>query len=198
MRFENSNCGSHLTKEENTMHMKNIKTGMLATLAMMLSATMALAQEPAAQQAPAPQEAPAAQQAPAPQEAPAAHPEAQPQEAAPAPSNDPGDVIANYFMAMSDLVAQNIDNPTVLTEKFAAYLRDNEKAMREASKKFDAKMGSLKTTEAEVYRETVQRKITPQLNKLISLLIDFSSRYPTEAAKLDSMLKVDAKYTYQQ
>lgn len=198
MRFENSNCGSHLTKEENTMHMKNIKTGMLATLAMMLSATMALAQEPAAQQAPAPQEAPAAQEAPAPQEAPAAHPEAQPQEAAPAPSNDPGDVIANYFMAMSDLVAQNIDNPTVLTEKFAAYLRDNEKAMREASKKFDAKMGSLKTTEAEVYRETVQRKITPQLNKLISLLIDFSSRYPTEAAKLDSMLKVDAKYTYQQ
>ena len=196
MRFENSNCGSHLTKEENTMHMKNIKTGMLATLAMMLSATMALAQEPAAQQAPAPQ-APA-QQDPAPQEAPAAHPEAQPQEAAPAPSNDPGDVIANYFMAMSDLVAQNIDNPTVLTEKFAAYLRDNEKAMREASKKFDAKMGSLKTTEAEVYRETVQRKITPQLNKLISLLIDFSSRYPTEAAKLDSMLKVDAKYTYQQ
>ena len=192
MRFENSNCGSHLTKEENTMHMKNIKTGMLATLAMMLSATMALAQEPAAQQAPA------AQEAPAPQEAPAAHPEAQPQEAAPAPSNDPGDVIANYFMAMSDLVAQNIDNPTVLTEKFAAYLRDNEKAMREASKKFDAKMGSLKTTEAEVYRETVQRKITPQLNKLISLLIDFSSRYPTEAAKLDSMLKVDAKYTYQQ
>ena len=186
MRFENSNCGSHLTKEENTMHMKNIKTGMLATLAMMLSATMALAQEPATQQAPAPQEAPAA------------HPEAQPQEAAPAPSNDPGDVIANYFMAMSDLVAQNIDNPTVLTEKFAAYLRDNEKAMREASKKFDAKMGSLKTTEAEVYRETVQRKITPQLNKLISLLIDFSSRYPTEAAKLDSMLKVDAKYTYQQ
>ena len=197
MRFENSNCGSHLTKEENTMHMKNIKTGMLATLAMMLSATMALAQEPAAQQDPAPQ-APAAQQAPAPQEAPAAHPEAQPQEAAPAPSNDPGDVIANYFMAMSDLVAQNIDNPTVLTEKFAAYLRDNENAMREASKKFDAKMGSLKTTEAEVYRETVQRKITPQLNKLISLLIDFSSRYPTEAAKLDSMLKVDAKYTYQQ
>ena len=179
------------------MHMKNIKTGMLATLAMMLSATMALAQEPAAQQDPAPQ-APAAQQDPAPQEAPAAHPEAQPQEAAPAPSNDPGDVIANYFMAMSDLVAQNIDNPTVLTEKFAAYLRDNEKAMREASKKFDAKMGSLKTTEAEVYRETVQRKITPQLNKLISLLIDFSSRYPTEAAKLDSMLKVDAKYTYQQ
>ena len=197
MRFENSNCGSHLTKEENTMHMKNIKTGMLATLAMMLSATMALAQEPVAQPAPAPQ-APAAQEAPAPQEAPAAHPEAQPQEAAPAPSNDPGDVIANYFMAMSDLVAQNIDNPTVLTEKFAAYLRDNEKAMREASKKFDAKMGSLKTTEAEVYRETVQRKITPQLNKLISLLIDFSSRYPTEAAKLDSMLKVDAKYTYQQ
>ena len=196
MRFENSNCGSHLTKEENTMHMKNIKTGMLATLAMMLSATMALAQEPAAQQAPAPQ-APA-QQDPAPQEAPAAHPEAQPQEAAPAPSNDPGDVIANYFMAMSDRVAQNIDNPAVLTEKFAAYLRDNEKAMREASKKFDAKMGSLKTTEAEVYRETVQRKITPQLNKLISLLIDFSSRYPTEAAKLDSMLKVDAKYTYQQ
>ena len=198
MRFENSNCGSHLTKEENTMHMKNIKTGMLATLAMMLSATMALAQEPAAQQAPAPQEAPAAQEAPAPQEAPAAHPEAQPQEAAPAPSNDPGDVIANYFMAMSDLVAQNIDNPTVLTEKFAAYLRDNEKAMREASKKFDAKLGSLKTTAAAVYRETVQRKITPQLNKLISLLIDFSSRYPTEAAKLDSMLKVDAKYTYQQ
>jgi hypothetical protein len=59
-------------------------------------------------------------------------------------------------------------------------------------------MTSLKANEAEVYRETVQRKITPALNKLISLLIDFQSRYPTEAAKLDSMLKVDAKYTYQQ
>ena len=128
-------------------------------------------------------------------DAPAPAPEA----AAPAAdSNDPGNIIMGYFDKMGDIVAQNMDNPSVLLEKFSAYIKENEKAMRSASKAFDAKLNGMKANEAEVYRETVQRKITPSLNKLISLLIDFSSRYPVEAQQLDSMLKVDAKYTYQQ
>ena len=99
---------------------------------------------------------------------------------------------------MGDIVAENMENPTAMTEKFSAYIKENEKAMRAASKKFEAKVNSMKSNDAEVYRETVQRKITPALNKLISLLVDFSSRYPDDAKKLDSILKVDAKYTYQQ
>ena len=99
---------------------------------------------------------------------------------------------------MGDIVAQNLDNPDVLLEKFSAYLKENEKSMRAASKAFEAKLAGMKSNDAEVYRETVQRKITPSLNSLISLLIDFANRYPEQAKKLDSMLKVDAKYTYQQ
>ena len=91
-----------------------------------------------------------------------------------------------------------MDNPKVLVESFSASLKDNEKQMRTASKNFETKMASMKQSEAEAYRETVQRKITPALNKLITLLIDFENRYPEDAAKLDSLLKVDAKYTYQQ
>lgn len=162
-------------------------------LALLITPAFASAQTPAPAAAPAAQE-PAAAAAPAAQEPAAA--------AAPAAeqpkTDDPGDVIANYFTSMADLVAQNMDTPTALLEKFSAYIAENEKSMRKASKAFEDKMTSLKGNEAEVYRETVQRKITPSLNKLISLLIDFQNRYPTEAAKLDSMLKVDAKYTYQQ
>jgi len=138
----------------------------------------------------APQAEPAAVQA-----EPAAEPAAAVQVAN---SNDPGDVIAAYFDKMSDIIVNNMDAPEALLDKFAAYIKENEKSMKAASKAFDAKIGSLKASDAEVYRETVQRKITPSLNKLISLLIDFSSRHPVEAQKLDSLLKVDAKYTYQQ
>lgn len=115
-----------------------------------------------------------------------------------ADSNEPGDIIAAYFDKMSDIIANNMDTPDALLDKFSAYIKENEKSMKSASKAFDRKLSSLKSNEAEVYRETVQRKITPSLNKLISLLIDFSSRHPVEAQKLDSLLKVDAKYTYQQ
>ena len=99
---------------------------------------------------------------------------------------------------MAAILEANQDTPAALIEKFDAFIKENEKSMRTASKKFDEKLKSLKSTDAEVYRETVQRKITPELNRVVSLLIDFGSKYPTEAAKLDSMLKVDAKYTYQQ
>lgn len=176
-----------------------MRKSLLFCLALFLTPGFASAQEAAAPapaaaaaQAAAPAAAPAVAAAPA--EAAAVVPEvpAQPK------SDDPGDVIANYFTSMADLVAQNMDTPAALLEKFSAYIAENEKSMRKASKAFEDKMTSLKANEAEVYRETVQRKITPALNKLISLLIDFQSRYPTEAAKLDSMLKVDAKYTYQQ
>lgn len=119
------------------------------------------------------------------------------QQAAPK-SDDPGDVIANYLSQMAAILEANQDTPAALIEKFDAFIKENEKSMRTASKKFDEKLKSLKSTDAEVYRETVQRKITPELNRVVSLLIDFGSKYPTEAAKLDSMLKVDAKYTYQQ
>ncbi|MBO5753595.1 MAG: hypothetical protein J6S69_07905 [Proteobacteria bacterium] len=167
-----------------------MRKSLLFCLALFLTPGFASAQEAAAP-APAPAPAPAAAAAPA--EAVAA-----PEVPAQPKSDDPGDVIANYFTSMADLVAQNMDTPAALLEKFSAYIAENEKSMRKASKAFEDKMTSLKANEAEVYRETVQRKITPALNKLISLLIDFQSRYPTEAAKLDSMLKVDAKYTYQQ
>ncbi len=154
---------------------------MLALFLLMLPFTsQAQEAEPAAQDTPA-QAEPVAEQA-----APAANP------------NEPGDIIAAYFDKMSDIIANNMDSPDALLDKFAAYIKENEKSMKAASKAFDAKMASLKSSDAEVYRETVQRKITPSLNKLISLLIDFSSRHPVEAQKLDSLLKVDAKYTYQQ
>jgi hypothetical protein len=177
-----------------------MRKSLLFCLALFLTPGFASAQEAAV---PAPAAAPAAAQAAAPAAVPAVA--AAPAEAVAAPevpaqpkSDDPGDVIANYFTSMADLVAQNMDTPAALLEKFSAYIAENEKSMRKASKAFEDKMTSLKANEAEVYRETVQRKMTPALNKLISLLIDFQSRYPTEAAKLDSMLKVDAKYTYQQ
>lgn len=131
-------------------------------------------------------------------ETPAAEAPAAEAPAAPTNSNDPGDIIMNYFDKMDEIVAQNMDNPSVLLEKFSAYIKENEKSMRAASKAFDAKLSSMKSNDGEVYRETVQRKITPALNRLITHLIDFSSRYPVEAQQLDSMLKVDAKYTYQQ
>ncbi|MBQ9395883.1 MAG: hypothetical protein IJU23_10280 [Proteobacteria bacterium] len=155
---------------------------MLALFLLMLPFT-SQAQEaaPAAQDVPAEAQEPVAEQA-----APVANP------------NEPGDIIAAYFDKMSDIIANNMDSPDALLDKFAAYIKENEKSMKAASKAFDAKMASLKSSDAEVYRETVQRKITPSLNKLISLLIDFSSRHPVEAQKLDSLLKVDAKYTYQQ
>ena len=160
----------------------------------MLFAGLVFAQEPAE---PAAAEAQAAPEAAA--EAPAAAENADAAAAsAPAPSNDPGDIVANYFAEMSNIVAENMDNPNALIEKFSNYVKENEKDMRKASKAFEAKVASLKGSEAEVYRETVQRKISPSLNKLITLLIDFSNRYPVEAGKLDSLLKVDAKYTYQQ
>ena len=148
----------------------------------MFFSTSAFAQDPAPEAA-----APAPEAAPAPAPAPAQ-----------ADSNDPGDIIAKYFSTMGDIVAQNLDNPDVLLDKFSAYLKEKEKSMRNASKAFEAKLTGMKPNEAEVYRETVQRKITPSLNSLISLLIDFANRYPEQAKQLDSMLKVDAKYTYQQ
>ena len=94
--------------------------------------------------------------------------------------------------------SENMENPNAMVEKFSAYIKENEKSMRAASKKFESKVSSMKSHEAEAYRESVQRKITPALNKLISLLVDFENRYPDEAMRLDSILKVDAKYTYQQ
>ena len=163
----------------------------------MLLSGLVFAQEPADAAAAAPADAAAAAEAPA-ADVPAEAAEVDAAAAAPAPSNDPGDIVANYFAEMSNIVAENMDNPNALIEKFSNYVKENEKNMRKASKAFEAKMASLKSSEAEVYRETVQRKITPSLNKLITLLIDFANRYPVEAGKLDSLLKVDAKYTYQQ
>ena len=171
----------------------------IACVAVVMSLSgLVFAQEPADAAAAAPADA-AVAAAPA-AEAPAAEDgdAAEAPAAAPAPSNDPGDIVANYFAEMSNIVAENMDNPNALIEKFSNYVKENEKNMRKASKAFEAKMASLKSSEAEVYRETVQRKITPSLNKLITLLIDFANRYPVEAGKLDSLLKVDAKYTYQQ
>ena len=169
--------------------MNRLKIFVVATI-MLFSASLGYAQEPAPSN-------PAQEQAQPEQNTETAA-DTKVNEAAQAPSNDPGDIITNYFNSMGDIIAQNMDNPKVLIDTFSVYLKDNEKQMRTASKNFEAKLASMKASEAEVYRETVQRKITPALNKLIVLLIDFQNRYPEDAAKLDSMLKVDAKYTYQQ
>ena len=169
----------------NNMIRDSIRFSALA--AMMLFSATVFAQEVPAEAQPVPAEAQA---------------QAEPQPAAAedntAPSNDPGDIITNYFNAMGDIVAQNMDSPAELIKQFSAYIKDNEKSMKATSKAFEAKMNSLKPNEAEEYREKVQRKITPALNKLISLLLSFEEKYPKEAAELDSILKVDAKYTYQQ
>ena len=171
-----------------------LKLSLMAAM-MFVPVSLVLAQEPAQPQTPAPEQVQpadtAVQQDAA--DAQAAAPAEQP-----APSNDPGDIITNYFNAMGDIVAKNMDNPAVLVEAFSTYIKENEKPMRTASKNFEAKIAGMKANEAEEYREKVQRKITPALNKLITLLIDFQNRYPEDAAKLDSLLKVDAKYTYQQ
>lgn len=185
--------------------------GILGLVGGLFLSVGAYAQEPVQEIQPAEAAAPQAAkpaEAAAPQEAKSAEAAAPADDASPAADNakdaaqpqsdDPGDIIAAYFTKMADIVAQNMETPSALLEKLPAFIKENEKAMRNASKKFDAKMSSLKAADAEVYRETVQRKITPQLHQLISLLVDFSGRYPNEAQQLDSVLKIDAKYTYQQ
>lgn len=112
-------------------------------------------------------------------------------------SDDPADQVAAYFIAMGDIVNQNIEAPDALLAAFDSYIKENEVNMRKASKAFEVKLRKLKASDAELYRETTQRKITPALEKLITNLIQFADRHPEAAKKLDSMLKVDAKYTYQ-
>lgn len=114
-----------------------------------------------------------------------------------AKSDDPADQIAAYFIAMGDLVNQNIETPDILLTKFKAYIDANEVSMRNAAKEFQRQLRRLKVDEAELYRETTQRKITPALEKLLANLIQLADRHPESAKKLDSMLKIDAKYTYQ-
>lgn len=112
-------------------------------------------------------------------------------------SDDPADQVAAYFIAMGDIVNQNIEAPDAMLTAFESYIKANEANMRKASKAFEVKLRKLKVDEAEIYRDTTQRKITPALEKLITNLIQFADRHPEAAKKLDSMLKIDAKYTYQ-
>ena len=140
---------------------------------------------------PAPAEAPAAAQAPA--EAPAA---AQ----APAVDNtkasDPVDRVVAHLTNLNDIITKNMGNGETLLNEFKAYLDQNDKAMRMASKAFQDKLDKMKIDEAEAYREVAQRKLTPVLDNLITLLLQLRDTDPDTAQKLDAMLKVDARYTY--
>ena len=140
---------------------------------------------------PAPAEAPAAAQAPA--EAPAA---AQ----APAVDNtkasDPVDRVVAHLTNLNDIITKNMGNGETLLNEFKAYLDQNDKAMRMASKAFQDKLDKMKIDEAEAYREVAQRKLTPVLDNLITLLLQLRDNDPDTAQKLDAMLKVDARYTY--
>ena len=140
---------------------------------------------------PVPAEAPAAAQAPA--EAPAA---AQ----APAVDNtkasDPVDRVVAHLTNLNDIITKNMGNGETLLNEFKAYLDQNDKAMRMASKAFQDKLDKMKIDEAEAYREVAQRKLTPVLDNLITLLLQLRDTDPDTAQKLDAMLKVDARYTY--
>jgi len=118
-------------------------------------------------------------------------------EAALAPSDDPIDKIVQHFLAMSDILAENMDASDALLTKFEAYIKANDKAMRAASKAFETRLSRMKVDEAELYRETAQRKLTPVLDRFIGQLMQLEARHPTTAKQLDSLLKVDARYSYQ-
>lgn len=104
---------------------------------------------------------------------------------------DPTDDIVKHIEAMSNIVADNMQKPDELSELFKSYLDSNRKAMRSASNDFERKVKSLKVDEAELYRETLQRKMEPALERLMTLLLQFEDKHPEQARALDSMLKVD-------
>ncbi|MCL2325516.1 MAG: hypothetical protein FWC40_03295 [Proteobacteria bacterium] len=119
-------------------------------------------------------------------------------EAVIAPSDDPIDRIVQHFLAMSNILTENMDAPDALLTKFDAYIKANDKAMRAASKAFETRLGRMKVDEAELYRETAQRKLTPVLDRFIGQLMQLEARHPTAAKNLDSLLKIDARYSWQQ
>ncbi|MFA5625128.1 MAG: hypothetical protein WC966_08765 [Bradymonadales bacterium] len=122
----------------------------------------------------------------------AQEPDASPESAANVDEKaDPTDHIVKHIDAMANIVADNMNNPTMLSQLFKAYIDNNRKDMRSASKAFENKFKKLKADEAEVYRETLQRKMEPALERLMTLLLQFEDKYPQEAKALDSMLKVD-------
>lgn len=111
-------------------------------------------------------------------------------------SNDPVDRVVAHLTQLNDIITKNMGNGEALLSAFKDYLDNNDKAMRMASKAFQEKLERLKVDEAEAYREVAQRKLTPVLDNLITLLLQLNDTDPDTAQKLDTMLKVDARYTY--
>ncbi len=120
--------------------------------------------------------------------------------AAPAVDNtkadDPVDRVVAHLTNMNDILTKNMGNPEQLLSEFQSYVDKNGKAMRMASKAFQEKLDKLKVDEAEAYREVAQRKLTPVLDNLITLMLQLNDADVETAKKLDSLLKVDARYTY--
>lgn len=109
---------------------------------------------------------------------------------------DPVDRVVAHLTNLNDILTRNMKNTDALLNEFKAYLDKNDKAMRMASKEFREKLEKLKVDEAEAYREVAQRKLTPVMDNLITLLIQLNDVNKEASQKLDSMLKVDARYTY--
>lgn len=104
-------------------------------------------------------------------------------------AQDPSDEIVQHINAMANIVSENMDKPDELKTKIQEYLQKNRKAMSKASHAFESKLEKMKTADAEVYRETMQRKMESSLNNFLSLMLQFSDRHPEEAKALDELLK---------
>lgn len=152
-----------------------MKKALLILIACCFGASSAMAQDPAA-------------------EAPAAEAQAAPVDNTKA--DDPVDRVVAHLTNMNDILTLNMKDSEKLLSEFKAYLDKNDKAMRMASKAFQEKLEKLKPNEAEAYREVAQRKLTPVLDNLITLLLQLNDNDSEASKKLDSMLKVDARYTY--
>lgn len=163
---------------------------LLLLFPMTVSAQDKVTDEAKAPAAPAAEAAPA-EAAPATEAAPAAAPAVDNTKA-----SDPVDRVVAHLTNLNDLITKNMGNGEALLAAFKGYLDTNDKAMRMASKAFQEKLDRLKVDEAEAYREVAQRKLTPVLDNLITLLLQLKDTDPETAQKLDSMLKVDARYTY--
>ncbi len=111
-------------------------------------------------------------------------------------ANDPVDRMVAHLTNLNDILTRNMKDTDALLKEFEAYLNKNDKAMRMASKAFQEKLEKLKVDEAEAYREVAQRKLTPVMDNLVTLLLQLNDVNNEASRKLDSLLKVDARYTY--
>ena len=97
------------------------------------------------------------------------------EEAAPAvdgtKAEDPIDRVVAHLTNINDILTRNMKDTDALLKEVKAYLDANDKAMRMASKAFKEKLEKLKVDEAEAYREVAQRKLTPVMDNMMTLMM---------------------------